>query len=240
MRFDAVLRAAAIAFSFILCFFAAARAQSVAELRAQPEVFDTTNSGLGLLFSAKGFGPKITFGDVVAFEIECIDNSGTALFSSADRRAPQMLEFAKGRLAPALEEGMLRCRNGSSVVLRAPARLTPERISGPGTDTLYYYLSVVSLNGRKLTQEERALAALQALVYPNPATETAFVEIQGTEESLPGLRLSVFDENGLLIFSKLLTNDIIEIDARDWPPGAYFLFLEGKGFFARHKLVLRG
>lgn len=225
------------AFCFLLFFLnmESVYAQTVAELKAMPGAFKVRSSGLGVRVQDRGFGPFAKQGDRVEYHVECVDNDGNVLFSTTDRRAPQLLQYIPEKLTPALAEGLGYCRNGSRLILRAPSRLTPARISGPHSDTLYYYLSIVSLNGEQLTPEEMALARMEMFVYPNPAARNAFIQIEGAEAA--DLRLTIYDEKGALIVSRLAKTGSNEINIAEWLPGVYYIEVLARGLTIRHKLV---
>lgn len=228
--------------AFCLLFFflnvEALCAQTVAELKTMPNAFEVRPSGLGVRVQNRGFGPYAKPGDMVKYQVECVDNDGNVLFSTADRRAPQQFQYNPKNLTPAIAEGLGLCRNGSRLILRSPSRLNPARINGPHTDTLYYYISIVSLNGKRITPEERAFSELQVRLYPNPAFETAYIAVQGGEAA--SLRVTIADDTGFPMVSRLLETGVQELDIGDWAPGVYYVEFTARGLTMRHKLVKTG
>jgi hypothetical protein len=65
--------------------------------------------------------------------------------------------------------------------------------------------------------------------YPNPAADAVSMECNLSEGSTAILR--IFDMNGKLVFTQLVTSDkhIITIDTKNWQNGVYMCSLDSDG-----------
>ncbi len=73
-------------------------------------------------------------------------------------------------------------------------------------------------------------------VFPNPADELIFLEVNGSTE--PRMEALIFDLQGRQVWSGLVTGEQ-PIDVSQLPAGLYFLYLEVGSFRAEKKLVVK-
>ncbi|MBE0639253.1 MAG: T9SS type A sorting domain-containing protein [Bacteroidales bacterium] len=78
----------------------------------------------------------------------------------------------------------------------------------------------------------------QISVFPNPSTGLIFARIPDADEIL---QLSIYNTFGQIVRSESLhvSDDLIEIDLQNYPPGIYLLKLEAKTFSFSKKILLK-
>ena len=93
-----------------------------------------------------------------------------------------------------------------------------------GKMNIYFVKTIASTNtnvGVKLLEGDEP----EIKVYPNPSTDELNVAVSA---NMLGQKISLLDNQGKLIFEKLITSPIVKLEAQHYPSGIYFIKVNNK------------